>query len=214
MTALDDVLAAIGRCIESENDSEERTASVADLLLELAGPPSKDGVNSGSDRILKEVAVEAKRRFAARARRFSFDYLRQLRRTAHRFPPGERSPGIPFSLLIVACDPQTLRDAMAQANEEGRKCSAAYIRKYREFKQQQKGDADESSDFTRLQETQRKLILDTRFYVEITKTCADLACEWTNEDRNALASAGRDLVKAVGQLIWAVEPTPMRQAAE
>jgi hypothetical protein len=212
-TALDHVLAVIDRCIEAENDIEDRTAVVADLLLEFAGPPAKDGVNSGSDAKLKQVAVHAKKRFASRARRFgSFDYLRQLRRTAFRFPPGERSPGVPFSLLIVARDPEILREAMDQAAKNNRQCSAGFIRKFREFKH--KGAGDSSNALTRLRELQRRFVEDGRFYIKAVKPCAAAVGEWAAEDRYALATAGRDLIRAVNELVWAIEPTPMQQAAE
>lgn len=211
MIALDDVLAAVQECIDARGHADDLTAQVADRVLAFVGPPSSNGVNDGSDEKLKKLADDVKKKFGNDS--FDLPYLRRLRSTAFKFPPPKRFAGVKFSLLIVACDPETLAGAMAQARDEGRKCSAAYIRKYRDFKQQEKG-AGKSNDITRLREAQRRMIEDARFYVKITRPCASAASDWSVKDRDTLASAGRDLIRAVNQLIWAVEPTPMLQAAE
>jgi hypothetical protein len=216
MAALDDVLAAIGLCIQSEDDYEDRTAKVADLLLEFVGAPTTSGANTGSDAKIKAVADAAKERFNGKAKRFSFDYLRDLRRTAHRFTPVERSTAVPFSLMIAARDPKTLRDAMARAKQDNRKCSAGFIRKFRKVQENQNENEDNNATaFVQLQELQRRMIEHGHFYNRsAAKSCAAIACECSNEDRHALASAGRDLIRAVNHVVSAIEPSQMRQAAE
>jgi hypothetical protein len=207
-TALDDVLDAISQCVENEKASDDLTARVADLVLAYVGPPSADGVNDGSEAKLKQLAVAVEQKFATT--RFEFPYLRRLRATAFKFPPEKRFSGVKFSLMLVACDPETLRGAMAQAEKDNRKCSASYIRKFRKFRQHQNKASDDA--FVRLRETERRLLQDARFYMKIT-TCASSAREWSVEDRNALASAGRDLIRAVHQFVSAIEPMPACEAA-
>jgi hypothetical protein len=118
--------------------------------------------------------------------------------------------------MLVACDPATLHAAMEQAEQDNRKCSANFIRKFRKVKESQNEDDDNNSTaFVRLREMQRRMIEDGRFYNRsAAKSCAAIACECSNEDRHALASAGRDLIRAVNHVVSAIEPTPMRQAAE
>jgi hypothetical protein len=223
---LPEVVDAIRDCLSV---SEERTARVADLLLAYAGPPSPSGIKNGSDEKLRRVADEVRKQLDGRARTFSsLGYLQQLRATAQKFPPSERSEGDPFSWMIVAGDPATLKGAKEQAEKDGRSCSAEYIRKYRASVKDQNTDDDQNSEddqnededaanaLVRLREFEARLAGDTRFYTKFETRYAEVLEVWSDDERAALKSQVDDLARALSSLKRMFNPAKsrMREAAE
>jgi hypothetical protein len=203
-TGLNDVLDAIENCLKNENATDDLTARVADLVFAYVGPPSSSGPNNGSEAKLKEIAVAVKEKFATD--RFDFPYLRRLRSTAAKFPPEKRFAGVKFSLMVVACDFETLCDALARSYVEERQFSAEYIRKFRQARQTGHDDND-GDQAVRMHELVRRLVGEARFYHKFEPG------DWSVEDREMLAAHARALIVSVHHFICAVEPTPMRQAA-
>jgi len=206
------VLDAIRDCLKVSDELEGQTARVAYALLEYAGPPSANGVNNDSDEKLRRVAAEVKRRFDGRGSKFTFDYLRQLRRTASKFPPGERSPGIPFSWMTVACDPKTLGDAIARAERDGRRCSASFIRNYRKHIEDKKhiddktSDHDHASALVLLQAVETQLVENHSYYSKFPQRCTTERKKWSYDQRQALARRADELITALVEFKRVVEP--------
>jgi hypothetical protein len=213
-TRLQDVLDAIGDFLMANDKKDAYTARVADALLDYAGPPSANGVNNGSDAKLNRVANEVKKRFPGRGEdRFDFDYLRQLRRTAFNFPPGERSPGIPFSWFICAGKPEILKGAMAQAEKDERKCSAGYIRRYRKHLKETSGK-DRSDALVLRSRLEKHLVEDIQFYIRAADKCAKVMHLWSDAQRAELAAKREHLIRALRRLNVESEVVPLREAAE
>jgi hypothetical protein len=220
---LDEVLGAISGLLNAADEVEQRTARVADALLAYAGPPSPNGVRNGSDEKLRRVADEVRKQLYPRARKFSsLGYLRDLRATAEKFPPAERSAGVPFSWMIVARDPDTLRGAIGQAEQDGRSCSAEYIRKYRAGINDHNGDNDPNGDedaanaLVRLREFRARLVGDARFYTKFAAEYEELLEVWSDDACAALVSQVDDLGRALSSLKGALSPpkAQVREAAE
>jgi hypothetical protein len=211
-TRLQEVLDAIRDCLKSVDEGEDRTARVAYALLEYAGPPSANGVNNDSDEKIRGVAAEVKRRFDGRGSKFTFDYLRQLRRTASKFPAGERSPGIPFSWMSVACDPKTLGDAIAEAKRKGKDCSANFIRTYRKHIEDKKriddkaSDHDHASALVLLQEVETQLVENHRYFCKFPQRCTKECKKWSDDQRQVLATAADKLITALVDFKAVVQP--------
>jgi hypothetical protein len=144
------VLDVIRDCLTATQKAEGLTACVADLLVEYAGPPSKNGQRDGSGKKLRRIADIVRMEFGFDCGFSDFSYLRALRRTAHKFPPGRRPPDVAFSWLIAAGDPKTLEEAREQAKKEGVPCSTRYIEKFRESGKhhgdEEKGDRGSDED--------------------------------------------------------------------
>jgi hypothetical protein len=152
----------------SENVEGPLTARIADLLLAYVGPSSPNGVRNGAESKLRQVADAVKETFKGRAGSFSnVKYLRDLRSTAEKFPPTERSVGVPFSWMIVARDPETLRAATKQADRDRIRCSAEFIRKYRAGLDDGLDDPnpDDGEGLVWLRELERRLVEDPRYYL-------------------------------------------------
>jgi hypothetical protein len=207
---LQEVLDAISDCLKSD---DRITARVADALLAYAGPPSENGVNNHSERELRHVASEVKKKFEGKAGRFSsVDYLRQLRRTAFNFPAGERSPGVPFSWMIVACDPETLRNAIADAKRKCLRCSANRIRTYRKHIEDKRHindktiDHDHASALVLLQQVETQLVENHRYFCKFPQRCTKECKKWSDDQRQALATAADNLITALVEFKAVIQP--------
>jgi hypothetical protein len=116
----------------------EKIAEVADLLIEICGPPGQDGVNNKSEQKLRKIADLLARTYGDRAHSFNVDHLRALRRAAANFPPGERSPGkewagLSFSFLMIAGSPEVLRDARDAAARDNEPFTTGFLRRYKKW---------------------------------------------------------------------------------
>ena len=100
--------------------------TLGDALVEECGPPSQRGEHTGSDNQLLEVQAELK----AAGCEYSFNYLRDIRRTAANFPNEERSAfgALPFSYFLIAGTPENLRSVREKAKANHVELSARFIR--------------------------------------------------------------------------------------
>ncbi len=164
--SLKEVLDAIRDWLDaSDNVEGPLTARIADLLLAYVGPSSQNGVRNGAESKLRQVAEAVNKTFKGRAGSFSaVKYLRDLRSTAEKFPPTKRVVGVPFSWMLVARDPETLRAAIKQADNDHIRCSAEYIRKFRAAVDDGADDQDDSDGLVWLRELERRLVEDPRYY--------------------------------------------------
>jgi hypothetical protein len=126
---------------------ERSTWTLGDALVEECGPPSEPGKRTGSD----DKIEEARAALEAAGYEYSFDYLRNVRRTAANFPPGERSPdgeALPFSYFQIARTPENLQIARKKAKDAGVKLSAQFIRDT--LKDQEEDEVDVANWLTSL----------------------------------------------------------------
>jgi hypothetical protein len=109
--------------------------------------------------------------------------------------------------MVVACNPETLFDALARSFVEDRQFSADYVRKFRQARQTDHDEDDDSGEnIIRFHELKRRLVADARFYQKFAPG------KWTGEEREALAAHARGLVASIHNFLWTVEP--LQQAAE
>jgi hypothetical protein len=201
---LQEVLDAIRDWLDaSDNVEGPLTARIADLLLAYVGPSSPNGVRNGAESKLRQVAEAVKETFKGRAGSFSaVKYLRDLRSTAEKFPPTERSVGVPFSWMIVARDPETLRASIKQADKDHIRCSAEYIRKYRAGVDGEADDPDDTKDLVWLRELERRLVEDPRYYQK--------SAQRLGLNAEPLLRA----FEALRQAVKVAKSVPLREAAE
>jgi hypothetical protein len=115
------------KTIAAAQDIERSQWRLGDALVEECGPPSEPGEHTGSDAMLMEARLALK----AAGCEYSFDYLRDIRRTAANFRNGERSPdgeALPFSYFLIAGTPENLRTVREKAKAVGEELTARFIR--------------------------------------------------------------------------------------
>lgn len=115
------------KTIAAAKDIERSQWALGDALVEECGPPSDPGEHTGSD----EKLMLAKIALKAAGCEYSFEYLREIRRTAANFPTGERSPdgeALPFSYFLLAGTPEKLQIVREKAKADGIELTARFVR--------------------------------------------------------------------------------------
>jgi hypothetical protein len=104
------------------------------VICEECGAPGVPGVNNGSLARMQKLAKALER---AGYKHYSLIRLRKLRDTAHALAD-IRISGVPWSFHEVARDLDTLRDAQAQAKQDGVNFTRDFIIKFRKRRRRER----------------------------------------------------------------------------
>jgi hypothetical protein len=190
--------------------------ALGDALIAECGPPGDSGVRTGSDDKLRAAAKVLKKLGLPG---YSFDHLRDLRRTADAFLAGDRSPAVSWTVHSVASDKETLDAAIAAAKESEEELTVAFVK---EFKKRQRpgpkhrGDKDASARVTAL-ENLRSAAADAIEAAKVgQKRIATHIAEWTTAERQQMIAAVSQVEQAWAALRTSleIEPSELHEAAE
>jgi hypothetical protein len=182
--------------------------ALGDALIEECGPPGDDGVRTGSDEKLRRAAKVLK----ANGFDYSFEHLRDLRRTADAFRAVERSTAVLWSVHSVARNLTTLKDAAAQAKRENKNLTVEYLR---EFKRRRKNQGLISVVNATAKQDVLTAAADALELAEGVRRRLDMIKQLSATERSKLFAAITKVAQAWSAIAAGVQPTvELQEAAE
>jgi hypothetical protein len=127
------IIVAVGELIDGDGRSTIARFRIGDLLIVIVGKIGPHGAHNRSHELLRQIAKAIAEAYGDRAKRYGYEFLKQLRSVASRFPEGTRVPSEPWVVHRIAGNPKTLNGALDWAKHSGRKqpLTEHFVRKYK-----------------------------------------------------------------------------------